>query len=193
MNLKIIRELKLKKYVYQLSTTELIIGTANYTFGFIPRIYNNDLFELKQTSWLLKLINSFPILNLETFTPFKYYVNGNYSGRSKKVPFKPVFHFTINEDKYELCQHNKNYVSLMRNDIQVALYRKEDETVLEMNTYNIKYDENSNMEHSLLLIFCIFIDVTFYANSMNIAYLKYDKNYVIKNEYDERTLWDPND
>ena len=85
-SLKVIinRKLQNKKFLYYLND-DTLVGHTNITFGFLPciiEVFGNRGLSLKQNI-LLKLINNFPILNLESFAPFKLYENGKHIGIAK--------------------------------------------------------------------------------------------------------------
>ena len=77
----------------------------------------------------------------------------------------------------------------MKNNSQVALYKKDIATFMEENRYTIKYDDRISIQ--LLLLFCIFIDVESYPNHLRISASKYEVDFAIKDPYKERTHWEP--
>lgn len=195
MIINVQRVQKLKKYTYKIIGNSRYSGESNYTYGLIPRRImvlrdNYSIMELKQTNWLLKFMNSLPVLNCETFTPFYYFENKTLLGKSKTRLFQPAFFFTIKENFYELRQHNHNVISLMENGAQIALYKKEAFTEFERNKYEIRYREDKEENDPLLLLFCIFIDVVFYSSTSKISGWKYEKEYVMKDPFPERTHWE---
>ena len=193
MKLNIRRYIKKNNLEYITDTYDFK-GTLNYANNVFPiklkLTTSKDVLEIVQKPWILKLINCLPILNTETFAPFKVYLNGVLCGKSKNILFKPIFLFYINDDLYEIRQHNNNYISLMHNNVQLALYKKDDVTISETNNYSIKCVNNDEMIQWIIL-FCLFIDRVFYPNNSSLNYWKYEKNYVINDEYSERLSWEP--
>ena len=168
--------------------------TANITLGIMPvkikMLSNGCSIIIKQYPFLLKLINSLPILNCENFTPFKIYKDNVKCGKGKHILFKPLYIFTINNDIYEIRHHSNNYISLMRNNVQIALYYKNITSVAEHNIYNVKCVYDTEMLN-IILLFCAFIDVIFYPNNGNFSYIKKEKTFVFNDKYEERINWKP--
>ena len=196
MKIRIFRKLNHKCFSYTTDTGKNILGTAYHKHFFISRMtvsYDDNTIELEQRNWLLILINSIPLLNLGTYTPYNLYVNKKHIGFSRNNPFKPMFVFFIEGDCYELCQHNNNYISLMKNNIQVGLYKKSDISVLEENIYELSYSDSMGEQLPLLVLFCVFADRIFYKNHLSFSYYKYEKNIVAekKETYSKRTSWTP--
>ena len=80
----------------------------------------------------------------------------------------------------------------MYNDRQVALYAKDYFTTAEKNHYVVYYDEYMNGQEILLIfLFCIFIDMVFFPNACRLSLFKYEKDFVFKDKFPERTLWRP--
>ena len=164
-------------------------GSSKYTLGLLPVkikvLCNNKTLGLKQTAWLLKLINLLPFLNTESFIPLRFYENGICCGAAKKKMFQPAFDIKINNSNYEVRQHNNNNISLMRDNIQIALYKKELRTIAEHNKYIVEFDESA--DKLLILLFAILADTVFYSNAGRFTYCKYEKDIIINDKFKERT------
>ncbi len=192
MKVIINRKLQNKKFLYYLND-DTLVGHTNITFGFLPciiEVFGNRGLSLKQNI-LLKLINNFPILNLESFAPFKLYENGKHIGIAKTVFLQPAFKVIIKKNTYEIRQHNKNFISVMKNNFQIALYKKDAITEQEMNRYAVSYDENA-ADSALIYLFCIFSDSVFYNNDRSFSYLKYERDFIPNDKkYLNRINWEP--
>jgi len=197
MKIEIVRKMKANKYVYDLYGRE--IGEANYTYSILPdriKVFgeNDDkdsVIALKQTNWLFNIIDILP-WDFKKLMPYKCYVDGKYSGKSEKTLFRAIYKFTISDNEYELCEHSNNYVSLLKNNVQIALYQKDAETFAEQNLYRIEYtDDDSVINLSELYLFCIFIDRVFFKNTNGLYYARYEKTYVINDKYSDRAKWSP--
>ena len=189
--MKIARKISSGKYLYTMENDSLYTGAANWTFGIrllkICVSDSNIFWEVKQTNYIIRIINSLPFLSLEDFTPYKFYQGNIYIGISKKKIFRAVYDFKINENSYELRLHNNNYFSLMKNNIQIALYQKEKWTINEENQYRVKFD--SIKENKLIIfLFCIFSDAVFFTDNKATS-IKYEKNYPLTDSYSERVKW----
>lgn len=171
-----------------------ITGSANYTWGILPVkievLSNKNHIMLKQSPWILKFINSLPLLNYETFTPFKLYKNGAKCGRGWHILFRPVFVFIIENDRYELRHHTDNYISIMKDNKQIGLVRKKIKTIAEKNTYYVKCINEENIL-DIIMLFCVFIDVMFYPNNKQISYVKTEKTFVLNDKFSKRINWNP--
>ena len=188
------RKMELGKFVFRIENLTSVYGEASYTAGFIPRKIkvsgeNGNTLKLIQTNWVLRILNSLPVFNIFRFVPYRYYIDDIYMGRFKITPFKRGSYFIFGDDIFELQGHSKNYISLMKNNSQVALYKKDIATFMEENRYTIKYDDRISIQ--LLLLFCIFIDVESYPNHLRISASKYEVDFAIKDPYKERTHWEP--
>ena len=192
MNFCINRNMTVRNIHYYIKNYD-VVSKANITLGMLPikiEVLSNNHIILKQSPWILKLINALPLLNYETFTPFKLYKNGVKCGKGKHLFFKPVFIFVIDMDRYEIRHHSNNYISIMRNDKQIALFQKKLRSVAENNTYFVKcINENGILD--IIMLFCAFIDVMFYPNNKHIAYIKEEKTYILNDKHSKRIQWSP--
>lgn len=190
MKVNIQRTMYNNKFVYNIKGYTFV-GESNCTYGLFPiqiKIpFEESCIELKQ-SIILKLINCLPVLNMETLASFKAYLNKKYIGKSTHKLFEPVFYFDFQGGMYEVRLHNNNYISLMKNNIQTALYNRVSYSEGENNIYEVEFDDSK--EHLVyILLFCIFIDRVFYSNNGKVNYLKWEKNIVINDRHKVRTSW----
>lgn len=187
--------MKQKCYLFNIEMDEAVFGKANYTFGFLLQnitiTSGGNILQLKQTNWLLKLLNTLPLLNSEVLAPYKFYINGQCRGKSKNVFFRPCFFFDIEKVHYEVRLHNNNFISLMMDNLQIALFKKETSSTGERNIYKVNYSDE-HIKKEMLLLFCAFIDLVFYKNYSFVSYYRKEKNYVFHDAYEERTKWIPN-
>lgn len=182
-----------KKITYYINNNN-IEGTANITLGILPikiTVQNsNHCIVLKQSPLILKLINALPILSYETFTPFKIYKDSIFCGRGTHVLFRPIFKFKMEGNRYELRHHSNNYISLIRENKQIALFQKKSLSISEKRSYFVKCINEAEIL-DIIMLFCAFADVIFYPNNKSVAYIKWDKTYVINDKYASRTYWNP--
>lgn len=198
MELIIERTLSKKEFLFNIIGNSQLIGRANYTGEILLRkilvtdTFSNERYSLKQTNILIKLLNALPLLNLYSFTNFKYYVNDVYKGRTSHNNFlKPQFKFHLGEVEYDIYCHKNNYISIMRDNKQIALVKKEDLTYAEKNRYILRYDASSQYNDAFLLLLVCFIDVTFYPNHFSFSNIKYEKTLGSDKNYDDRVNWRP--
>lgn len=193
MEFYIYRNMNAKKINYYINNHS-VEGSANITLGIIPikiTVKNgNKCIVLKQAPLILKLINALPLLNYETFTPFKIYKDNLFCGRGAHILFRPIFKFKIEGNKYELRHHSDNYISLLRENKQIALFQKKSLSIRENRSYFIKCVNEAGIL-DIIMLFCAFSDVIFYPNNKSVGYLKWDKTYVFNDKYANRTHWNP--
>lgn len=132
------------------------------------------------------------ILPIGLFPQYKFYHREICIGKTKISFFSPRRIIIINNICYELYLHNNNYISILKNNVQIALIKKSEMTMAEENKYIISFDENLEKDVGLLTIFVAFIDVIFYPNRYKLNYVKYEKTIGIDKLYN-RTLWKPDD
>ena len=176
--MKVYRKMGFSKIHYHIVNNKDCIGSSKYTFGIMPfklRVESNSsLLELRQTPLFLKIINSLPILSLETFTPFCMYEDGKCIGQVKKILFKRMLNLKIYNQNYQLIYIDDHKYSLKQNDRHIAIFKKDNVTIQEKNTYNIEC--YSKIKQEFLLILCMLIDVVFYPNNLQISYWKIEKD-----------------
>jgi len=181
------------KIQYTLPWEKSLLGEANWTYMGLRlqkisvKDEENCIFELKQTNWLIKIINLIPPLIFFTLTPFEFFKNEIFCGRSKRNVFDAAYSFHAENCVYEVRGHSNNYTSLMKNDKQIALYKRDPEVVVGQAKYHVDYD--SNQELGLILLFGAFMDAVFHKSRGSIDFVKYEKSYVISDPFPERASW----
>lgn len=79
----------------------------------------------------------------------------------------------------------------MKNNFQIALYKKDSITEQEKNRYAVSYDEDE-VDSALIFLFCIFSDSVFYNNDRSFSYLKYERDFIPNDKkYLNRINWEP--
>jgi len=192
--MRIIRMLKVNKYVYMTGAPSLYNGEVNYTINIIPRrikvSYGEHTLELKEGPWWLKIINALPLLDMVTRTTFKCYVDGVYAGKARKTFFRPEFKLEINGENFEISCHSGNYTSLMQGERQIALYKKTTVTIKEANTYDVKFEESEKWGPEWIFLFGVLIDAAF--NTIIRAqwsYMRWEKDIVLFDKKKDRINW----
>ena len=192
MKTNIKREMKLGKFQYKMTGMPSVSGSANYTLGIAlikvsAETTDGRLLELRQTNWLLKAINVLPILNICDFTPFEFYKDKKLCGRAMRKGLRATFAINTNEGNYEIRQHNDNFISLMRNEKQIALYKRDFWVYAEGTNYSVDYDETQDV--NMIFFMCIFADAMFGMTHGRVSLAKYEKHYVLADKWSERTKW----
>lgn len=175
------RELTKKGYSFKFTNDNNYIGFAKYTHLILPNDmtvqYGSKTLQIKQESYILKFINSLPLLNIETFTPHYLYINGEKVAKITHRFFRPIFDFEIDGHMYSITQKNNNVIYVMKDGNKVARYKKRYVTYREENTYDV--DDNILISKDWVLLFCIFIDMVFFPNIGPSSYVNYDRNFVL--------------
>ncbi len=175
---------KIKEYEYISDETPLLQGTANKTTGFIRQkiyaSYGDDKIVIEQKNFLLKFLNSLPLLNAVNFTPFKCYINGRLCGKAKRKFFGTTINIEFDNDTYILSLHTGDSISLKKNGTEIAAYSKAPYSEKEEHNYNVYSSETAGLALLLTFAFCILADISFYRLSgLEFKSGKYEKTFVL--------------
>jgi hypothetical protein len=190
------RKMTANKYIYEVLGDNTYCGESNYTFNIGLRnitIFSNGepVYVLKQTNWWIKMITYFPLFWLAPigqFPKYKFFDKGAFKGETKCSFFTPKRIIVVENRNYEIYLHSNNYISILKNDVQIALIKKSDWTKGEQNRYAITFDEHLESDMALLFLFTIFVDNIFYPNRFRVNYVKYEKTIGHDKLY-HRTTW----
>jgi hypothetical protein len=175
------RELTKKGYSFKFTNDNNYIGFAKYTHLILPDDmtvqYGSKTLQIKQESYILKFINSLPLLNIETFTPHYLYIDGEKVAKITHRFFRPISDFEIDGHMYSITQKNNNVIYVMKDGNMVARYKKRYVTYREENTYDV--DDNILISKELVLLFCVFIDVVLFRSEGSYSYVKYERDFVL--------------
>ncbi|MBE7043935.1 MAG: hypothetical protein E7397_00250 [Ruminococcaceae bacterium] len=195
MILNIVRKMRTTKYEYHIQESPDYIAECNYTFGiWTRRILVRDCMRtvacsMKQTNFIFKMLTWIPlfwILSIGLFPKYKIYIGNQLSGETKVSFHTPKRNIVINDHIYELYLHNDNYVSIMMDERQIALVKKNNLTIWGKNCYRV--DVSDEADTRLILMLIALIDVMFFPNRLEINAIEYEKT-IGKDELHERTLW----
>lgn len=192
MNLIIERKLLPNKLVFNIKGFSNLTCYANITLGLRCNALEvseegKEALALKQTNVFLKIVNSIPPFNIETFTPYWFFVGHKRFGKSKKLLFQPAFLFNISDNQYELREHSRNKFSLMKDSEQIGLIKRDPTKFQEIASYVI--DCKNECSLALILLFCAFIDTQFYPNHASVQMYKREIDVVINDKYASRVNW----
>ncbi len=191
------RVLKLNRYEFCMKEKKLC-SEVNYTFGLLLRrikIYNEcgvPVYIFKQTNFLLKIITLilFWILPDRSYPRYKFFDKGIYKGESSIKMFTPQKIVNINNHEYELYLHGNNYVSIMKDKIQVGLIKKNNISISEKNKYVVFFDEKQENDILLVLLLVTYIDIIYFPKRFKLNYYYNEKSIGVDMLY-YRTLWRP--
>lgn len=201
MTVTITRKLNRNKYIYNIIGNIDCCLYSNFTFGLLLRkIYLEDKsngmkYILKQTNYLLKTITWIPIFWLfpiGLFPRFLLFENDNCIGNTKVSFFTAKRTIVIQNHLYELYLHSNNYVSIMKDDRQIALIKKRNIVCMEENHYTVDIDKGLENNIYLMLLLIAFVDIIYFRNRYRWDFFKYEKTVGL-DKMQKRTLWKSSD
>lgn len=191
----ITRKIKAFKLVYSIQDNQEVSGSGRCTMGLLFQYLrvtnNNDSFVLRQKNLLLQLLSIIPILNLFVRVPYYFYRKTERRGILKYAKKDSGYVLQDGKDKYVVRPHNHNICSICKNDIQIVKVEKKLESWFEENQYTISATDNVVPDLPLLLVLCMFIDVTYYKNYRQWSAHKKEINIVWNDPYPELAEWTP--
>lgn len=188
MNLFIVRTSKIGKRLYSISNIPELTGIANEVSGqsccHIKLYRSGNLsIEAYQKSFIHYILSLLPIVGQFFLAPFDIYKHNKKIGSSIKLESLKQYEFVVNNISYILMCHSINYVSLWRNDLQVALFSTNGD-----GKYKIKYNDFGTDTIELLFLFCIAIDEL----ECDSPYQIYSNTYVFRDPKGKEAInWQP--
>lgn len=197
MIIHIVKNIKFNKYLYTVNEYPDYHAEANYDYALLPRkieAMSEHTYVLHQTMWILKLITLLPIFwifHSDAFPRYKLFKDGDLIGRTYISFFSPRRKFVADTHLYELYLHSNNIVSVMKDNTQAAIIKKDIKSFNEQGYYMIEYNEN-NIELGLLMLLVAYVDVAFFNSHFKFYSIKYEKTVTVgKDKFFCRTLWHP--
>ncbi|WP_312093536.1 hypothetical protein [Aminipila sp.] len=197
MKLTFVRHLKLKKYTYE---SGIYHAESKYPLGFgfgklTAFNQENEIeYELKQENWWQQILICIPFwgffLGIDMFPPYEFYHRGVHCGKTRVSFWTPRRIIEMDNGVYELYTHSNNYISILKNDIQIALVQKEEVTIEERNTYHLNVDESLVNDMNLMALFIAFIDIVFFPNGPEF-WLERSERTIGPDKLYYRTYWKP--
>ena len=195
MIVNITRTMKCHKYEYIMNEFRDIYAQSPYNYNILLKNITvreqNVFYTIRQTNWVLKiiaLILLFWILPIDFFPKYKLFKNGVLIGTSKVSFFSPGRKLFIQNSIYEFYLHNDNYVSIMKDNVQIALVKKLELSIVGENHYIIDFEDSIGIDNALILLFVAFIDVIFFPNRFSVDAIRYEKTIGI-DKYKQRVFW----
>lgn len=192
----IVRKLKALKLVYSIQENQELSGNGRCAMGvFFQCLYvtnNGDaLLVLRQKNLFLQLLSIVPILNLFVRVPYYFYRRTEHNGILQYAGKDSGYVLLAGKDKYIIRPHNHNICSICKNGIQIAKVEKKLESWFEENQYTIFATDSVAQDLPLLLMLCMFIDVTYYKNYRQWSAHKKEVNIVWNDPHPELAEWTP--
>ena len=199
MTLHLSRKLHLSRSTYAIRERGELQGVGRNTLGLLfqrLRLMRGGeaLYELRQTNWLLQLLAVIPLLGLAVFVPFQLFFKGQKIGRSRRLSASAGYEIAFGDDRYEIHLHNGSRCSVVKNGAQIGRITKNEEVWFEENEYEILLpDEADAEEEHRVVLLCMFIDTTFFANHGQWAAHRKEKSIVLYDAFPERAEWTPDE
>lgn len=189
----IYRERKAKKYLYAAEPHDLS-GESNYTFGVLLskiKVYKGDkqIAAVHERFVVLKLLCKL-LLNIIQLTPFELrYRTEKPCKLWVAVSLAPELSGKIGEHSFELRMHGGNICSLMKDNVQIAKFKKRAKSEFERNIYDVLYSNEDDFE--VCFLFCMLADVLWFKNDAEWHAVRYETGVIPFDNCTERANWMP--
>ena len=193
---QIYRRFKWKCFEFSCPQFTRVHGKANFTLGIglrrLTTCDEKDFWELKQEGVAQKILSWFPLMDDYPRPCYQVYLNNLKVGKSKSTHNSTQTLFTVNNDTFELFLHGDNYISVLKNDIQVALLRRDEKIIQETAIYSGHFSIK-HISLSFLLLLVEYVDVTWFPMN-GYASAKVSRTDISEDEpFKERVNWVPED
>lgn len=196
MIFNITRKMHLNKYEYSIEQDSSVSAEASFDYGVLSRCItsmgNNIKYTMKQNNWLLKILMVIPkiFIPIDLFPKYKIFINDELAGKTKVAFCTSKRKLTINNSLYELYLHSNNYISIMKDDIQIALIKKSTLTIWGENRYDVDFEYATEKDKVFMLLMVAFADIVFFPERFRLEALKYEKTISIgKDKMQHRISW----
>lgn len=195
----IVRRLCKSGKTFEIVGNSLIKGKSNYTSNRLPTTIEvtdgNICYKMYQSNafFCTLICLLMPFLYSEAIFPFTIKKAEQKIGYSESFKGDSAKYIHIGNNFYELRSHEDNVVSLMENNIQIALFKKSICTYSEQNQYTVYYRDTDKSKEIIFLLICIYIDSCMLMNiDTKWSMIKYEKIHLIGNDdFKERAEWTP--
>ena len=192
---------KKKGKQYAFSDESGVFGTRrNRTIFLLKRLTaekNHDVvYEMRQESIIKKVfIRIFYLLTrTQVFPEFIIYKNGRIVGETKPDLLKGGIEKLYLDDSYYVLRfHTKNYISIFKNDSQIALLKKRDITYANQNEYTVSCERELYEDKAWLIMLVMFADTAFWSNNRMMWDAVRWEVTIGKDQFPEYLEWKPGD
>ena len=194
MFINIIRKMHLNKYEYSIEQDDSVLAEASLDYGILSRCITSEgcniKYTMKQNNWLLKILMVIPkiFIPIDLFPKYNIFLDEEIIGKTKAAFCTPKREIIIDNSLYEIYLHSNNYISVMKDDVQIALIKKSVLTIGEQNRYDVDFDYATEKDKVFVLLMVAFADIVFFPNRLRFDADKYEKT-IGKDKMAHRTLW----
>lgn len=145
-----------------------------------------SIYEENSTLKMLGII----LLNMLQFNSYTMYIGEKQCGKIKPAflfVLNPCFSFITPEATYTLRLHSNNICSVTCNSKQIMTIRGKSLTEFEKNTYTVECEDDTAL--MLALLFCSFMDTTWYKNDLERSVHRFSKSIVPFDRYKHQAEW----
>ena len=192
MKCKCVKNFSWRGFQFRFDKQKQSAALARYTFGFLPRKIEVIQGERKiccRQKWNAFKIILFPLNFLHSkFWRYSLYEDGVLIGECKRKSYvPPVLHLRMHEDLYIISMHSDNCSSVMKNEVQVALFQLDKWAFAGLNEYSI--DCSYQISSDILALIAAVVDVTFFPMNGKFAGISYTKTFVRFDKEKQRAKW----
>lgn len=189
-----------KCFLFEIAEEARYIGKANFTAGILLRkLEVRD--KIKEIKYVLqqenipqRVLGCLPFMNYYPRPHYEAYINGEHCGRTRSTRKFTQTICTIASDTYELVMHGNNYLSVLKNDVQIALIHRNPEVLNEVGRYTVDYDPDG-ASLPILLLFIAYCDVVWFPVPLTCyKSRRMDKGiHLSRHPFSERMSWTSSD
>lgn len=189
----IYRVRKVKKYFYETDSNDLS-GESNYTFGIaLSKIKacrgNEQIAIIHEKFVILKLLCKL-LFNVIQLAPYEIrYKDEKPCKLRVAISLVPKLSGKVGEHFFELRMHGGNVCSLMKDNVQIAKFKKRAKSEFERNIYDVLYSNEDDFE--VCFLFCMLADVLWFKNDAEWYAVRYETGVIPFDNCTERAHWMP--
>ncbi len=128
----------------------------------------------------------------QSFPEFIIYRKGLIAGKTKPDLLKSGERLYLDETCYTIRLHSKNYMSVFKEDSQIALIEKSDITYANQNEYKVSCERELYEDRAWLMILVMFADTVFWDSRMQWNAVRWERT-LGKERFPECLEWKPKD
>ena len=151
-------------------------------------------YTLKQKNVAQKIIALllFPFISQRTWPVYQCYEQGKYIGHTIPQSHSPKERILLHGSHYELYLHGNNYISILKDGIQIALAQRSYKLHCEQAKFFMTVDEALEPDLCRILLLIAYADEIYFPQRLRWEYLRMEKTVAVpKDKYRERLLWQP--
>lgn len=172
------RKLKFGEYSYTFSGGDYS-GRVNHTLNIPPRKMQlfkdgEEFYLFRQKNVFYNVIMLLPrFLGFDMVPPYYLFHGGKTVGKSKVSFCSPKRRVAVGDDIYKIDLHSNNFISVTKNEQEIAMIEKEKISIAEIHVYHI--DIKDEKEAEMIFLLAMVADCRFYPQRGRWSYWKYER------------------